>query len=134
MSTSGIKRLLGLAFFCAAVLFLTAAWSRSTPLPAFTEALASYRDQTRLALGGRDGFLDGESFHRRNYVLLLSFKFVEVTQIGSGSPKIREEDGGFVLLITAVFVVLFWGWWRRSEKAGKGVVKPQASSHLAGDV
>ena len=121
MSTSGIKRLLGLALFFAAGLVLIAAWSRSTPLPAFTKALAAYRGQTPLVLGGRDGFSGGETFHRRNYVLLLSFKFVEVTQRGSGPPKVREEDGGFVLLMVAAFAVFFWVWWWRSERAEKDV-------------
>lgn len=56
--------------FCAVALFLTSAWSRSTPLLAFKEGLAAYRGQTPLVLGGRDGFSGEESYHRRNYVLL----------------------------------------------------------------
>lgn len=121
MSTSGIKYLLGLVLFCAVALSLIAAWSRSTPLPAFNEALAAYRGQTPLVLGGRDGFAGGESFHRRNYVLLPSFKFVEVTQTGNESPKVREETGGFVLVTTLIFAVFFWISWRRSvKKDGSG--------------
>ncbi|MBT2115895.1 hypothetical protein KK141_09205 [Dyella sp. LX-66] len=117
MKASGIKQLIGLVMFCAVGIFLTSLWSRSTPLPAFNEALAAYKGQTPLVLGGRDRFAGGESYHRRNYVLLLSFKFVVVTQRGNEPPVVREETGGFVLFVFIVMAALLWEWWRRSGKA-----------------
>ena len=120
MKTSGIKRLIGLVMFCAVGIFLASLWSRSTPLPAFNEALAAYKGQRPLVLGGRDRFEGGESYHRRNYVLLLSFKFVVITQRGNEPPVVREETGGFVLFVAVVMAALLWEWWRRSEKVEEG--------------
>jgi hypothetical protein len=79
------------------------------PLPAFDQALEVYKGQAPLVLGGRDGFSQGESFHRRNYILLPSFfhdpKFINVTQLGSKRPDVTETGATFELLIILVFLL-----------------------------
>lgn len=116
MSTSGMKRLLMLFMFHVIGLVFIAAWSHATPLPAFKEALAAYRGQTPLVIGARDGYSHGESFHRRNYVLLFSFKVVEVTQMGSARPEVREETRVFTAIVWVIYAVAIISWWRRSDE------------------
>jgi hypothetical protein len=112
------------ALVCIAICLAMLAWPtiyfHSTPLPAFDRALTVYSGQVPVVLGGRDGFSEGESYHRRNYILFPSFfrnpKFVRVTQTGDGQPKVTETNATFELfLLLAIIVFSLSSYIRRKQ-------------------
>ena len=113
------NRLLGVIVFWACALFMMMVWSRATPVPAFNEVLASYKGQTPIALGGRDGFSGEGSFHRRSYVLLPSFKFIKVQQTGSAPPTVRSNGTDYAMFLAFAVVIFLLDGWRRSRGDAK---------------
>ncbi|GLQ98157.1 hypothetical protein GCM10007863_25770 [Dyella mobilis] len=80
------------------------------PLPAFDRVLMAYPGQMPLVLGGRDGFSQGSSYHRRDYVLLPSFflkpKLIKVTQVGDAPPEVTETNETVALSSFLTAIVL----------------------------
>ncbi|MBM7129576.1 hypothetical protein [Dyella mobilis] len=105
-----MKRSLFVVAFLLAALSLPAAYSHFFPLPAFDQTLTAYPGQIPLVLGGRDGFSQGSSYHRRDYVLLPSFflkpKLIKVTQVGDAPPEVTETNETVALssFLTAILL------------------------------
>ena len=101
--------------FLACALVMTMAWSSATPLPAVKDVLAVYKGQTPVMIGARDAVSEERSYHRRNYVLLPSFKFVEVEQTGNALPTVRDDGSDYVKFLGFAVVIFLLDWWRRSR-------------------
>lgn len=112
MDRNVFKRFLIYVAIYLAMLSWPSIYFHFTPLPAFHRAVAAYEGQTPIVMGGREGFPGGESYHRRNYILLPSFfrdpKFIKVSQMGNGPVQVTESSATFALCMFFAFVVFSW--------------------------
>jgi hypothetical protein len=106
--------------FCLAALSWPTLYFHFFPLPEFDQALSVYNGQVPVVLGGRDGFSEGKSYHRRNYILLPNFfrdpKFIRVAQTGDEQPKITETNAAFELCLLFAIVVFSLSSYLRKKR------------------
>lgn len=114
--------ILSFTVVCVAALSWPTLYFHFSPLPKFDQALSACSGQYALVLGGRDGFSNGGSFHRRNYILIPSFfhhpTFVRVVQRGGGPPQITETDATFEVIAFLAFILFPAFGYIRKRQAG----------------
>ena len=104
------KAILFISAACMAAISWPTFYFHFHPLPKFDQALTVYSGQYPLLLGGRDGFSDGKSYHRRNYILIPSFfhspKIIRVIQEDHGQPRVTETKANFEVGLVISLIML----------------------------